>query len=121
MNSELQAKLAEYYSVKPGRFSVMKLITLSQSFERGTGQMQQQLSIVLAQGEDMGGELLYLELFGVRSLRLNQPTLSLITIPGLQIDAMPPDRHFEGRFLVFDAEQHSIFSCACHDFCVAIG
>ncbi len=119
MSDELDAKIAEYYSLSPLRFTVMKSSSLTQGFDPTTGEMRQQLSIVLAQDETFAGEMLYLELSGVRNFRFEQPSLSLVNLD-LEITKAPPGQKYDRRIVVMNAEQDVAFVCSCHDFIAAI-
>jgi hypothetical protein len=82
--------------------------------------MQQQLVIILARASDFVGESLYLELVGVRNLRIEQPKLSLIGLPNVEIYKAPNTGKYDRRFVVLDAEQDEVFRCSCHDFIASI-
>jgi len=115
MSAELEAKIEEYYSLAPSRFRVLKSITLAQDIDAATGEMQQTMSLSLARDDGFNGEILHIELFGVRNLKLQQPTWSLITLSNLEILQAPPTSKYDRRYVVLDAEE-GIVSCSCHDF-----
>ncbi len=114
--TDLDSKLAGFYALEPARYGVVKSITMAQSVDSASGEMQQQVLIVLAKNEQFQAPLLYLELIGVRNLRLMQPEWSLVVLPNLEItQALLPNAH-GGRFMVCDAEQGNVISCVCNDF-----
>jgi hypothetical protein len=119
MTGELEAKIAEYYALAPLRFTVMKSNTLTQGFDPTTGEMQQQVTVVLSKDESFRGEMLHLELFGVRNFRFEQPPWSLVSLY-VEIGKAPPNGGFERRFVVLNAEQDGTFVCSCHDFAAVI-
>ena len=99
----------------------MKSIALAQNFNRITQEMEQCLYIILATDDKFSGEMLYLDLLGVRNLRIHQPSLSLINLGNIEICKAPVLGNFERRFVVLDAEQEAVFVCSCHDFSHAVG
>ena len=119
MNAELEAKIEEYYSLKPVQFRVLRSAILTQDVDKSTGEMQQHLSLVLSRDDSFSGEMLHLELSGVRNLELHQPSWSLVTLSNLEIVQSAPTGKYDRRFVVLDAEE-GIISCSCHDFFAAI-
>jgi len=118
---DLDTKIADYHALRPSQFGVVKSITLTQAIDPASGEMQQQVSLVLATDEGYEGTMLHLELYGVRQLKLLQPTWSLVILPNLEIAKAPPMGHHEGPLIVFDAEQDQVISCSCRDFLAAKG
>ena len=119
MSVELEAKIAEFYSLKPSQFRVLKSATLSQGDDSSTGEMQQRLSMVLARDDSFSGEMLHLKLFGVRNLKLLQPSWSLVTLSNVEIIQAPPTGKFDRRYVVMDTED-DIILCSCHDFSYSV-
>jgi hypothetical protein len=119
VNAEIEAKIEEYYSLKPAQYRVLKSAILTQDIDTSTGEMQQQLSLVLARDDSFSGEMLHVELSGVRNLKLHQPSWSLVTLSNLEIVQSPPTGKYDRRYVVLDAEE-GIVSCSCHDFFAAI-
>jgi hypothetical protein len=117
--NDADAAISAFYSMTPNRYPVMKSITLTQGFDRATGEMQQQVSLVLAKDESFGGEMLHIELLDVRNLRFEQPSFSLIAIPAVRIEKAPPGGRFDRRFVVLSGEQDLQFVCSCGDFVTA--
>ena len=95
MTTEIESKITEYYSLDPTYFRVLKSFLVTQVTDSATGEMQQQLSLVLAKNAEFSGEMLHLELFGVRNLRFEQPHFSLITLSHVEIVQAPPKSKFE--------------------------
>lgn len=120
MSVDLEAKIEEYYSLKPSQFRVLKSATLTQAIDTSSGEMQQHFSLVLARDDSFSGEMLHLELFGVRNLKLQQPAWSLVTLSNVEIIQAPPTGKYDQRYVVLDSEE-GIISCSFHDFCAAVG
>ena len=120
MSVELKAKIEEYYSLKPARFRVLKSATLTQAIDPSAGEMQQHLALILASDDGVGEEMLHLELFGVRNLKLRQPEWSLVTLSNVEIIEAPPASKYDRRYVVLDAEE-DIISCSCDDFRAVVG
>jgi hypothetical protein len=116
---ELGAKIAEYYAIEPKRFSVMKSMSMTQGVDLATGVMEQQLSLVLTRDETATGEMLYLELFGVRNLRFEQPSLSLVNLY-LEITRALPHQMLDQPVVVMNSEQDVTFICSCRDFIASV-
>ena len=115
-----ETKIADYYATKPSRFSVLKSLMLTQQTDRTAGEMQQQVSLVLANDDDFSGKMLYLDL-QVRNLLVKQPSWSLITLSNIEIANATATDAGDTRFDLRDAEQETIFACSCRDFCFAVG
>jgi hypothetical protein len=120
MSSELEDKIARYYALKPSKFPVVKSFSITQAPDSKTGEMQQHLSIVFAKDHSFCGEMLYLDLLGVRNLQFDQPSWSLISLSNITIANATPAGKFDRRLVVRDAEQEKVFGCSCHDFRVAV-
>lgn len=121
MSSELDAKIADYYALDPLRFPVVKSITFTQGLDPicGAGEMQHHLSLVFANDESFTGDLLFLELFGVRNFVFEQPSLSLFNLY-LSIETIGEGGGVDGHFKVFSSEQDVKLVCSCRDFVAAI-
>jgi hypothetical protein len=120
MTADLECKIQQYYSLKPVQYRVLKSATLTQRLDESTGEMRQNLSLVLSRDDNFSGEMLYLELFGVRNLELHQPSWSLVTLSNIEVIQAPPASKYDHRFVVRDAED-GVISCSCHDFYAAVG
>jgi hypothetical protein len=119
MIDELDAKIAEYYSLSQLRYTVMKSCNLTQGFDQIKGEMQQHLSIILCKDDTFTGEMLYLEFIGVRNFRFEQPSMSLVNLD-LEITKASPGQKFDCSIAVTNAEQDVTLVCSCHDFIAAI-
>ena len=120
MSVEVEAKIKGYYSLKPSQFRVLKSATLTQAVDTSTGEMRQQLSLVLVRDDSSSDEMLHLDLFGVRDLKLQQPSWSLITLSNVEIIQSTPTGKYNGKYVVIDTDE-DIISCSCHDFFAAVG
>jgi hypothetical protein len=121
MNAQLDDKIAQYYGLGPTDFRIVKSLSLTQATDSATGEMRQNFAIVLAKDDSFSGDMLYIDLLGVRSLRLKQPSWSMISLSNLEITMAPATSKLDRCFLVRDAEQEAVLACSCDDFCVAVG
>ena len=112
-------RIKEYYDLKPGRFSVLKLFSVRQEFGP-SGVMEQIVSIVLSQDFNDDGECLYVDCFGVRNLEFKQPELGLVSISLLEIYVGREVPSVEGAYFVVDPEQERVVSLECREFSAAV-
>lgn len=102
-------KISGYYELKPTSFRDLVALSITQRFS-DAGEMEQVVKLVLSRQIESPEDCLMLTFVGVRDLWFSQPTLSLISIPLLNISEMAVG------YRVSDEEGHLRFNCRDFSF-----
>jgi hypothetical protein len=97
-------KISRYYELKPTGFRDLVSMSIAQRFS-DAGVMEQVVELTLARRIESPDDNLDLIFVGVRDLRFSQPTLSLISIPLLNISKT------DLGYRVSDEEGYLQFNC----------
>lgn len=108
----IDEKIAEYYAMNPTTFRILKSFCIAQAAD--SGEMKQNVSLVLTRDDTFSGVMLYLECVGVRDMVFRQPSWSLVTLSHVQVAASQSSTNPRATFLVCDPEEH-VFSLLCED------
>lgn len=104
----------DFVALSPRQFSVLRSLTVSQSFG-ASDVYEQQLALVLAQDVNDETECLYLEFDGARNLKLCQSDLSVIDMH-LQIHDGSAVSDVHSKFFVSDGEMEEVIRFECRTF-----
>lgn len=118
MNGQKDSNIEKYYSLNPKQFSYLKSLQFTN--QKWMGECEQCLCIVMSQNSDLIGRELYLEFYGVKNLVFSQPSLSLVSIPFLEIRKRSDESVFSEHYLVLDPEQERVIIFECRDFIAAL-